>query len=109
MGIIAKQTKVKHLMSLKEGKYTKLCKTEPALKAEIDKQENRYHHTINILDRVGQEFPHSRQGLRRVATTFTRPLTLRLKTIIKYIFVLILYVIFSLIKIKFCEFQSFIK
>merc|ERR1712183_972717 len=74
--IIAKQTKVKHLMSLKEGKYTKLCKTEPALKAEIDKQENRYHHTINILDRVGQEFPHSRQALRRVATTFTSPVNL---------------------------------
>jgi len=69
--IIAKQTKVKHLMSLKEGKYTKLCKTEPALKAEIDKQENRFHHTINILDRVSQEFPHSRQALRRVATIFT--------------------------------------
>uniref|UniRef100_H2XUM1 Coiled-coil domain-containing protein 40 n=1 Tax=Ciona intestinalis TaxID=7719 RepID=H2XUM1_CIOIN len=64
--LVAKQTKVKHLQSLKAGKYTPICKTEEALTNELQKQDDRMNHTVNILDRITQEFPHTQQAVRRV-------------------------------------------
>ncbi|XP_078491914.1 coiled-coil domain-containing protein 40 [Ciona intestinalis] len=68
--LVAKQTKVKHLQSLKAGKYTPICKTEEALTNELQKQDDRMNHTVNILDRITQEFPHTQQAVRRVVVTY---------------------------------------
>ncbi|XP_076810379.1 coiled-coil domain-containing protein 40-like [Clavelina lepadiformis] len=69
--LVSRQTKVKHLQSLKAGKYTPICKTEGALDNEIHKQEERFHHSLNILDRLSQEFPHAQQALRHVIVTYS--------------------------------------
>ena len=37
---------------------------------KFQKQEERLHHMLNILDRLIQEFPHAQQALRRVAVTY---------------------------------------
>ena len=34
------------------------------------KSEDRYHHTMNILDRVSQEYPYAQQALRRLIATY---------------------------------------
>nr|CAB3228553.1 coiled-coil domain-containing protein 40 [Phallusia mammillata] len=66
--LVSKQTKVKHLQSLKTAKYTPICQTEDALNTELQRQEDRMHHMINILDRISQDFPHAQQAVRRIAT-----------------------------------------
>ncbi|XP_077980301.1 coiled-coil domain-containing protein 40-like [Glandiceps talaboti] len=64
--LIAKQQKVKHYQSLKDGKYTLLCKTEQALDAETQKQGDRIHTITTIVDRINQEYPHIQPALRKV-------------------------------------------
>lgn len=67
--IVEHQTKYKHLQAFKNGKYTRLCKTDEALNAESQKQEDKMHHTMSILDKLSQEYPQAQQDLRRVIVT----------------------------------------
>ncbi|XP_039265191.1 coiled-coil domain-containing protein 40-like isoform X1 [Styela clava] len=68
--IVEKQSKLKYLQSVKGGKYSSLCKTDEALEAEMQKQDDRLHHTMNILDRLSQEYPQAQQTMRRIMVCF---------------------------------------
>ena len=63
---IAKQQRLKYYQQLKEGKYTRLCKTEAALDNEYKKQSERMNNLVAIVDNLVQEFPHAQPALKKV-------------------------------------------
>jgi len=68
--ILAKQQKGKYYQQSKEGKYTRLCKTDTALDNEHSKQEDRLQTIHAIMDRLTQEYPHVEPALRKVGLAY---------------------------------------
>ncbi|XP_066468954.1 coiled-coil domain-containing protein 40 [Tiliqua scincoides] len=55
--IVAHQGRLKHLHSVKEGKYTPLCRTELMIRIERQKLEERLHNIYVIIHQIEQEYP----------------------------------------------------
>lgn len=58
------------LIQLKENKYPRACKTVESLDAEKRRQDERMSQILEIVDRVGREYPHATLTLRKVATAY---------------------------------------
>ena len=67
MDLLSRQQKSKYYQQVKDGKYTRLCKSDAALETELEKQTERIHTLAMIIDRLNQEFPHAQPTLRKVA------------------------------------------
>uniref|UniRef100_A0A8D0H4H1 Coiled-coil domain 40 molecular ruler complex subunit n=1 Tax=Sphenodon punctatus TaxID=8508 RepID=A0A8D0H4H1_SPHPU len=64
--IVAYQTRQKHLQAAKDGKYKLLCRSEPVMRLDQQKQEDRLR-TINIIvHQVQQEYPQHQRVLHRL-------------------------------------------
>ena len=68
--LVAKQQKAKYYQQSKDGKYTRLCKTDTALDNEHGKQEDRLQTIHAIMDRLSQEYPHIQPALRKVGLAY---------------------------------------
>uniref|UniRef100_A0A8D0H255 Coiled-coil domain 40 molecular ruler complex subunit n=1 Tax=Sphenodon punctatus TaxID=8508 RepID=A0A8D0H255_SPHPU len=65
--IVAYQTRQKHLQAAKDGKYKLLCRSEPVMRLDQQKQEDRLR-TINIIvHQVQQEYPQHQRVLHRLS------------------------------------------
>ena len=64
--LLAKQQKAKYFQQVKDGRYTRLCKSDAALEQEMTKQTDRMQTLSAIVDRLNQEFPHVQPALRKV-------------------------------------------
>ena len=64
--LLGKQQKMKYFQQAKDGKYTRLCKSEASLENEYQKQVDRMQALSAIVDRLNQEYPHTQPTLRRV-------------------------------------------
>ncbi|XP_048347472.1 coiled-coil domain-containing protein 40 isoform X2 [Sphaerodactylus townsendi] len=65
--IVANQGRLKHMQSVKEGKYHSLCRTELMIRIERQKLETRLH-TINvIIHQILQECPQYHKFLQRLS------------------------------------------
>ncbi|NXU78625.1 CCD40 protein, partial [Oreotrochilus melanogaster] len=62
--IVAHQTRQKHLQALKEGKYTSLCRTEQAWRAEQQKLQDRLRAVNTIVHQIQQEHPQHQRILQ---------------------------------------------
>ena len=69
--LLARQQKAKYYQQVKDGKYTRLCKTNTSLETERNKQIDRAQTLQAIVDRLTQEFPHAQPALRKVAMTLS--------------------------------------
>lgn len=68
--LLKRQQRMKYYQQVKEGRYTMLCRTDSAIEAEASKQESRINQLNTIVDRLGQEFPHTQPALRRATEQF---------------------------------------
>ncbi|CAH1795383.1 unnamed protein product, partial [Owenia fusiformis] len=66
MDLVNRQQRAKWYQQVKEGRYTRICKSDNALDAELEKQVNRMQALSAIVDRLNQEFPHAQPTLRKV-------------------------------------------
>eukprot|EP00794_Sanderia_malayensis_P008980 gene8980-9938_t len=64
--IVAKQQRVKYYNTLKDKKYSSLCKTPEKLDSEIQKQRDRFQSLLTIVDRLNVEYPSAQTALRRI-------------------------------------------
>lgn len=71
------QTRLKHLQAVKEGKYVKQCRSEEALRSELQKQVKRIHTIDTIVDRVKEEWPQYQGVLRKVTLVLVTRRTLQ--------------------------------
>lgn len=69
--LLSKQQKSKYYQQFKDGKYTRLVKSDAALDNELQKQVDRMQTLNAIVDRLNQEFPHAQPALRRVTLTLS--------------------------------------
>ena len=69
--LVSKQQRMKYYQQAKEGRYTKLCRSETAAETEQSKQEERIQALNAIIDRLNQEFPHTQPTLRRATLSLT--------------------------------------
>ena len=69
--LLSRQQKAKYYQQLKEGKYTRLVKSDTALDSELSKQVDRMQTLSAIVDRLNQEFPHVQPALRRVTLSLS--------------------------------------
>jgi len=68
--LVAGQQRGKYYQQLKDGKYTRLCRTPSALDTELSKQEERMQTLTAITDRLAQEYPHAQPAFNRVTLTY---------------------------------------
>ena len=68
--LVSKQQRNKYYQQLKDGRYTRLCKTETALDVELNKQVEKMQTLTAIADRLIQEYPHTQPGIRKVTLTY---------------------------------------
>ncbi|KAK2152124.1 hypothetical protein LSH36_339g05000 [Paralvinella palmiformis] len=68
--LLARQQKAKYYQQVKDGRYTRLCRTDAALDNELQKQVDRMQNMTAIIERLSQEYPHIQPGLRRVMLAF---------------------------------------
>lgn len=68
--LLARQQKAKYYQQVKDGRYTRLCRTDAALDSELQKQIDRMQNMTAILERLSQEYPHVQPGLRKVMLVF---------------------------------------
>ncbi|XP_013409019.1 coiled-coil domain-containing protein 40 isoform X1 [Lingula anatina] len=64
--LLSKQQRAKYYQQAKDGKYTRICKSDAALDSELEKQKERLYALSAIVDRLNQEFPHVQPALRKV-------------------------------------------
>lgn len=69
--LVSKQQKMKYYQQAKEGKYTRICKSEASLESEYQKQVDRMQTLSAIVDRLNQEYPHAQTTLRRVTVNLS--------------------------------------
>lgn len=69
--LLGKQQKMKYFQQAKEGKYTRICKSEASLESEYQKQVDRMQALSAIVDRLNQEYPHAQPTLRRVTVNLS--------------------------------------
>ena len=68
--LVAQQQRGKYYQQVKDGKYTRICRTASALESELNKQEERMETLAAISDRLTQEYPHAQPALKRVVLTY---------------------------------------
>ncbi|WAQ97414.1 CCD40-like protein [Mya arenaria] len=69
--LLSRQQKMKYFQQAKDGKYTRLCKSEASLESEYQKQVDRMQALSAIVDRLNQEYPHAQPTLRRVTVNLS--------------------------------------
>ncbi|XP_032991862.1 coiled-coil domain-containing protein 40 [Lacerta agilis] len=62
--IVANQGRLKHLRSVKEGRYNPVCRGELMVRIERQKLEERLHSIHIILHQIGQEHPQHKAALK---------------------------------------------
>ncbi|XP_028570733.2 coiled-coil domain-containing protein 40 [Podarcis muralis] len=62
--IVANQGRLKHLRSVKEGRYHPVCRAELMVRIERQKLEERLHSVHIILHQIGQEHPQHKPALK---------------------------------------------
>ncbi|XP_077184297.1 coiled-coil domain-containing protein 40 isoform X2 [Paroedura picta] len=65
--IVIHQGRVKYMLSVKEGKYRPLCRSELMIRIERQKLETRLHAINVIVHQLLQEFPQHHKLLQRLA------------------------------------------
>nr|XP_056704614.1 coiled-coil domain-containing protein 40 [Euleptes europaea] len=65
--IVANQGRVKHMQTVKEGKYHPLCRSELMMRIERQKVETRLHGINVIIHQVLHEFPQHHKLLQRLS------------------------------------------
>ncbi|XP_052261678.1 coiled-coil domain-containing protein 40-like isoform X2 [Dreissena polymorpha] len=73
--LLSRQQKMKYYQQAKDGKYTRLCKSEASLESEYQKQVDRMQALSAIVDRLNQEYPHVQPTLRRVTVNLSSKTT----------------------------------
>ena len=68
--LLARQQKAKYYQQLRDGKYTRLCKTDDNLNAELSRQVDRMQAISAIADRLVQDYPHVQPSLKKVGLTY---------------------------------------
>ena len=68
--LLARQQKAKYFQQVRDGKYTRLCKTDDNLQAELSRQVDRMQAVSAIADRLVQDYPHVQPSLKKVALTY---------------------------------------
>jgi len=64
--IITKQQRGKYYVSLKAGKYGRVCKTPGSLASEKEKQNERLQAMGTLVDRVISEYPELQGAFRDI-------------------------------------------
>jgi chromosome segregation ATPase len=68
--LLARQQKTKYYQKLKDGKYTRLCRSSASLDQEKCRQHDQMNEILAIVDRLCNEYPHAQPALRKVIVNY---------------------------------------
>lgn len=71
---MARQTRLKHLQAVKDGRYVFLFRSKQSLLAEHRRLDNRMATISTILDQVKDEYPQFQEALLKVREAIARKL-----------------------------------
>ncbi|XP_077710631.1 coiled-coil domain-containing protein 40 [Canis aureus] len=72
--LVARQTRLKHLQAVKDGRYVFLFRSKQSLLAEHRRLDNRMATISTILDQVKDEYPQFQEALLNVREAIARKL-----------------------------------
>ncbi|CAD7668358.1 unnamed protein product [Nyctereutes procyonoides] len=72
--LVARQTRLKHLQAVKDGRYVFLFRSKQSLLAEHRRLDNRMATISSILDHVKDEYPQFQEALLKVREAIARKL-----------------------------------